>query len=171
MDTLAAILGGRSIGSVLEVGCNRGHNLVALSSILEHGSTLTGIEPQPYARSLARQASDLIEVLDGTIYDIPFADRSFDLVLTSGVLIHVPLGSLGAAIRELHRVSRRYLLSIEYFADEETVIPYRGHDDLLWKRDFLAHFEEQLPTLRLLGSGDLTIDQGFDRARWWLLER
>ena len=155
---------------MLEIGCNRGHNLVALSHVLPEGSQVAGVEPQVHARTIAEQISAL-DVHDGTIYEVPFDDRTFELVLTSGVLIHVPLPKLETALREVHRVSRRYILSIEYFAEQETAIPYRGHDDLLWKRDFLSHYRALFPDLTLLGSADLTLADGFDDARWWLLER
>ena len=171
VGTFRAILDGAEVGSVLEIGCNRGHNLVALSHILPPGSKIAGIEPQPHARSVAEQTSPGLDVRDGTIYEIPFDDRTFDLVFTSGVLIHVPLARLETALREIHRVSRRYILAIEYFAEAETTIPYRGHDDLLWKRDFLSHYRVLFPDLTLAGSGDLTLAEGFDDARWWLLEQ
>ena len=41
------IVKGLSLGSVLEVGCNRGHNLVALQSIVGEGTARVGIEPMP----------------------------------------------------------------------------------------------------------------------------
>ena len=170
VDAFRRILDGLAIRSVLEVGCNRGHNLVALHDILGPGSSVVGVEPQEHARSIAAGVSPHISVVAGTIYDIPFGDDAFDLVLTSGVLIHVPLPDLAAAIAELHRVSRRYILSIEYFADEETPIEYRGRDNLLWKRDFGAHYSHLFPALSLVSTGDLTLAEGFDQARWWLFE-
>jgi ubiquinone/menaquinone biosynthesis C-methylase UbiE len=115
--------------------------------------------------------SPQISVAAGTVYHVPFEDDAFDLVLTSGVLIHVPLAELDAAISEVHRVSRRYILSIEYFAEEETTIDYRGHDNLLWKRDFGAHYHRLFPALNLVGTGDLTAADGFDQARWWLFRQ
>jgi len=92
-------------------------------------------------------------------------------VFTAGVLIHLPLASLSQALRNMHRASRRYLLSIEYSAETETAIPYRGSNELLWKRDFLRHYQAEFPTLALIGSGYWGIENGFDRTHWWLLEK
>ncbi|MEO8206165.1 MAG: pseudaminic acid biosynthesis-associated methylase [Chthoniobacterales bacterium] len=167
------ILEGLDLSTVLEVGCNRGHNLVSLASFLSEETEIFGIEPNCHARKLARKTSDRISAIRGTAYDIPFLDGFFDLVFTVGVLIHVPLTELPRALKNMGRVSGKYLLSLEYFAEEETIIPYRGHDDLLWKRNFKKHYEEAMPGLRLIKSGDLDEKDGFDSVpvRFWLFEK
>lgn len=171
VGALQGILGGLEIMSVLEIGCNRGHNLAALRDVLGPACSVAGVEPQEYARSIAHQDFPDSEVREGTVYSVPFEDATFDLVLTSGVLIHVPLDRLDTALSEVRRLSRRYVLAIEYFAEEETTIEYRGHDDLLWKRDFGAHYQRLFPALTLISTGDLTLEEGFDDARWWLFAR
>ena len=162
---------GLDLDRVLEIGCNRGHNLVALNSILGESSEVVGLEPNPKARAMARSAGADVGVMSGTAYDIPFKDGSFDLAFTCTVLIHVPLAELPVAMREIARVSRRYILCIEYFATEETPIPYRGHDDLLWKRDFLSHYQKNVPGVKVIRSGYWDAKDGFDRSHWWLLEK
>lgn len=158
-----------NINRVLEVGCNVGHNLLAISSIADF--QLIGLEPSKYAVLQGRLSSNVISILEGNIFDIPFKDNYFDLVFTSGVLIHISLTDLPKAIDELYRVSSKYVLVIEYFAEEETVIPYRGHKNLLWKRDFKKHFTERYPNLKLLKSGYWDKEDGFDRTHWWLFEK
>ena len=163
------IIEDRSIRRVLEVGCNRGHNLVAWAELLGPGSEICGVEPNPYALQLARNASAKINVVQGTAFDLPFEDDHFDLVFTSGVLIHIALADLPRALSEMVRVSRRFLLSIEYFAPQETVIPYRDRDDLLWKRDFLGHYQSQFSDLTLVRSGKWTLSD--EDADFWLLAK
>jgi len=165
------MLDGLPIKRALEVGCNRGHNLIALAELLGGGGDIVGIEPNRYSLELARASSTKVGVLYGHAFDLPFKDGYFDLVFTAGVLIHIPLTDLPAALAEIYRVSKRYILAIEYFAEEETVIHYRGHDDLLWKRDFLKHYRTQFPDLTLLRSGYWGPEDGFDRTHWWLLEK
>ena len=166
-----AMLEGLNLPRVLEVGCNRGHNLVALSELLGPGAEIVGVEPNPHARNLARSASSRTPILAGDAYDLPFKEGTFDLVFTWGVLIHVPLDSLRAAMAEIHRVSARYLLAIEYFAEQETRIAYRGHDDLLWKRNFLKHYQAWFPDLSLVRQGSWGPEQRADNVSWWLLSR
>lgn len=156
---------------VLEVGCNRGHNLVALSHILGENAEVVGLEPNPKARALARAAGEDVGVITGTAYEIPFKDGWFDLAFTCTVLIHVPLADLPKAMKEIARVSKRYILCIEYFDTKETPIHYRGHDDLLWKRDFLSEYKKAIPGVKLLREGYWDAKDGFDRSNWWLLEK
>jgi pseudaminic acid biosynthesis-associated methylase len=163
---LRSMVEGLSLCRVLEVGCNRGHNLVALREILGAGPELIGVEPGPYARGLAQAAG--VDARPADVFGLPFPEDSFDLVFTAGVLIHVALDDLPRALREVYRCSRRYILAVEYFSAEETVIPYRGHQNLLWKRDFLRHYQSMFPDLTLVRQGYV---EEWDRSTWWLLEK
>jgi pseudaminic acid biosynthesis-associated methylase len=165
------MVGGLSLQRVLEVGCNRGHNLIALAEILGEKVEAVGIEPNQHALQVARGFSPRIGVLSGHALDLPFKEGYFDLTFTCGVLIHIPLPDLSEALREMYRVTRQYLLSIEYFAEEETPLTYRGQADLLWKRDFLRHWLSQFPGLHLVRNGYWGLEDGFDRTHWWLLEK
>jgi pseudaminic acid biosynthesis-associated methylase len=160
------IVEGLSLDRVLEVGCNRGHNLLALREVLGEGPELIGIEPNPHAREIARAAG--VDARAADAFGLPFPDGEFDLVFTAGVLIHVSLDDLPRAMREIHRSSRRYVLAAEYFSDVETIIPYRGHHNLLWKRDFLRHYQTLFPDLTLVRQG---YSEEWDRSTWWLLEK
>ncbi len=157
---------GLSLNRVLELGCNRGHNLVALREILGKETELIGVEPGPYAREIARAAG--VDARDADAFGLPFPDGHFDLVFTAGVLIHVALEDLPRAMRKVYRCSRRYVLAVEYFSEQETAIPYRGHQSLLWKRDFLRHYQTLFRELTLVRQG--YFDE-WDRSNWWLLEK
>lgn len=158
--------------SILEVGANIGLNLRALSGLTS--ADLWGLEPNANAR--ARLAAEKVvapeRVVDGIGQSIPLPDASIDLVFTSGVLIHVPPADLKQVCQEIHRVSRRYIMVMEYFADHPVSISYRGNEDLLFKRDFGGFFMENFPDLRLL-------DYGFfwkpvtdlDNMTWWAFEK
>ena len=165
------MLRGLSLERALEVGCNRGHNLLAVSHVTGPDTEVIGIEPNPYALKIARSSDPAITAIRGSVYDLPFKDGYFDLAFTAGVLIHIPLANLPAAMKEIGRVTRKYILCIEYFAEEETEIRYREQANLLWKRDFLKHYTDSIPGLKKLRSGFWDAKDGFDRANWWLLER
>ncbi len=161
---------GLALERVLEVGCNRGHNLATLADGLRIPGVF-GIEPGEHALELARNASPRAFVLPGRAEALPFRDQWFDLVFTCGVLIHVPPAGLDAALAEIVRCSRRYVLAVEYFAPEETRIDYRGHSELLWKRDYAAEYCRRHSELRVLRKGYLDSADGFDHSTWWLFER
>ena len=159
MPAFRQMVGGLPLQRVLEVGCNRGHNLIALAEILGEKVEVVGIEPNQYALQAARGSSPQIGVLSGHALDLPFKEGYFDLTFTCGVLIHIPSPDLLEALREMYRVTRQYLLT------------YRGQGDLLWKRDYLRHWLSQFPDLHLVRNGYWGPEDGFDRTHWWLLEK
>ena len=165
------MLEGLPVEMLLEVGCNRGHNLIALSHLVEDPRVIVGIEPNRVALDQARKASDRVKVLPASAFALPFKECCFDLVFTAGVLIHIPLPQLPDAISEIYRVSSRYILAIEYYAEQETALMYRGYEKLLWKRDFLKSYKEQFSDLKLIRSGLWGLEDGFDQTKWWLLEK
>jgi len=165
------MIGGLGIARVLEVGCNRGLNLLTLLDVLGPEADIIGLEPNQHALQLARQASPSVAAVWGNAYQIPFRSDWFDLVFTAGVLIHIPDDGLARALQEIVRVSRRYILAVEYFAEEDTSIPYRGHDELLFKRDFGRHYLRNAPGLNLVRSGYWGPEDGFDRTHWWLFSK
>jgi len=153
----------RDVASVLEVGCNRGHNLIALKSL---GLDAIGCEPGDYARLEAVQQGLL--VCGCSVYDLDKANHTSDLVMTSGVLIHVPPARLDGALRQIVGSAKRYVLAIEYDGHDEA-IEYRGHRDMLWKCNYGKHYQRLFPGLRLVDVG--TDVPGFERATFWLLQK
>jgi pseudaminic acid biosynthesis-associated methylase len=152
--------------SVLEVGCNAGWNLLAIHEI-SPSVQLHGIDINSKAVEQARQAG--IEAM--TMPAIPGCQahgaESMDLVFTAGVLIHVPPEDLAATMRAIVDASAKYVIAIEYEADEEEEVEYRGHKGKLWKRPFGKLYEDM--GLRLLSVvPDAT---GFDKCTAWLLEK
>lgn len=158
------MLDGLQLTSILEVGSNRGVNLEAIAHVRPKVQ-LHGLEPNEHARLEAT-----VPTWNGTAQAIPFQDRNFDLVFTSGLLIHIPPEDLGTVLGEIVRVSRRYVLAIEYHADRETPLLYRGQPGLLWKRNYLHEYLSRFP-LRLVRSGYWSPREGFDRCHWYLMEK
>ncbi|MEK9942067.1 MAG: pseudaminic acid biosynthesis-associated methylase, partial [Gammaproteobacteria bacterium] len=92
---------------ILEVGCNVGSQLAVLAEMgFQH---LYGIEVQRYAVEIAKHNCPGIDVIEGSAFDIPFKDNFFDLVFTSGVLIHISPENLHQAISEIVRCSRSFI--------------------------------------------------------------
>lgn len=155
--------------TVLEVGCGPGATLAALRVVLPD-AVLYAVEPNESARAMASTLVHDATVLDGHAEAIPAADRSIDLVLTAGCLIHVPPDRLPGAMAEIARVSRRYVAAIEYFAPECEPILYHG-EYRIWRQDFGRLYVEA--GLRHVAhdffwkpGGD-----GFDNTVCWLLEK
>ena len=134
--------------SFLEVGCNTGNQLLMLNRM--GWSNLSAVELQPYAAEIASQRLSEILVKLGSALAVPFADSAFDVVFTSGVLIHIAPKDLPRALDEIHRTSRRYIWGLEYYAPEVTEVTYRSHSSLLWKTDFVRRYLERFDDLELV---------------------
>jgi pseudaminic acid biosynthesis-associated methylase len=133
---------------ILEVGCNVGCQLGILQRM--GFSNLYGVELQAGAVEIARKGTENINVIQGSAFDIPFRDGFFDLVFTSGVLIHISPDDISQAMAEIYRCTRKYIWGFEYYAAEQTEVSYRGHEGLLWKADFAALYQQQFPDLKLI---------------------
>lgn len=134
---------------ILEVGSNVGMQLLCLHRM--GFKSLYGIEPQSHAVQIAKKNTSDINIIKGDAFDIPFKDGYFDIVFTSGVLIHINPKDIKKALKEIYRCSRRYIWGFEYYADKYTEIIYRGRKNLLWKADFaklyLDLFDDLKPAL------------------------
>jgi pseudaminic acid biosynthesis-associated methylase len=163
------LLDGIEVARVLEVGCNVGWNLVYLERLGIRD--LYGIDPQPIAVERARHRRPAFNILHGTAFELPFRDGYFDLAFTSGVLIHIAPGSLGEALDEIARVSRRWIVAIEYDHPSEQEIAYRGHSEALWKRDHGAAWLTRHPGLRSVRCLELGAEDGYDNCTAHLFEK
>lgn len=83
---------------MLDAGCGTGRNLQEFARL----GTATGIDPSPEAIDFCRQRG-IEGVSRGTIEHLAFPDDSFDLLIATDVLEHLPDDR--AALRELRRVA------------------------------------------------------------------
>ncbi len=159
------------IQSAVEFGANIGLNLRALR-ILMPSVGLTGVEINRSAWEELRRIEGVNAVL-GSIFDFE-PGRRYDLVLTSGLLIHLASERLPRAYDVLHACTGRHLCLIEYYNPTPVEVPYRGHAGRLFKRDFAGEMLDRFPDLRLQDYGFVyRRDPAFpaDDLTWFLLER
>jgi pseudaminic acid biosynthesis-associated methylase len=154
---------------ILEVGTNIGRQLGLLQT--QGYRQLFGVELQWAAVEHAHRNLPLVNIVQGSAFDIPFRDRWFDVVFTAGVLIHLSPKDVEVALREIHRCSSRYIWGHEYWAPEWTEVPYRGHSELLWKTDYAQLYLQLFPDLKLVREERLrsTTDSNIDTM--FLLEK
>jgi SAM-dependent methyltransferase len=90
---------------LLEVGCGMGTDLLQFA---RGGASVTGVDLTPRSIQISQQhfavygARGKFAISDGE--HLPFADESFDVVYSNGVLHHTP--DTAGAVREVHRVLR-----------------------------------------------------------------
>ncbi len=137
----------RSI-KILEVGSNVGNQLLSLHQM--GFKNLYGIELQEYAVEISKSRTKGINILQGSAFDIPFKDNFFDLVFTSGVLIHISPDNLKTICSEIFRCSNKFIWGFEYYSEEFEEIVYRENKNLLWKADYAGLYKKYFPLLQLL---------------------
>ena len=168
---LGSIVGDRP-ASILEVGSNVGLNLRALARLTD--ARLIAVEPNANARKILvdDKVVPVEDVIDAAARSIPLADNSADLVFTCGVLIHISPDDLLESLREIHRVSHKYILCSEYFSPEPEEVNYRNHKGLLFKRDFGKFWIDNFSDLKLLDYGFFWKHaSGIDNQNWWIFEK
>jgi pseudaminic acid biosynthesis-associated methylase len=154
---------------ILEVGCNCGNQLLMLQ---EMGFTnLWGVEIQSYALESGRARAQGVQLVQASALDLPYEDGYFDLVFTSGVLIHISPADLPRALDEIHRSARTWIWGLEYYAPEATQVNYRGHDDLLWKMDYVKRYLDRFGDLELLQEQRLPYFNSTNVDTMFLLKR
>jgi SAM-dependent methyltransferase len=87
---------------VLDCGCGMGFQLLAMSRLRR--LELVGLDPDPERLAYAAAEGVPAELVQGDAQQLPFADASFDAVLMTEVLEHVPDDR--RALREVLRVLR-----------------------------------------------------------------
>lgn len=160
------------IDECLEFGANIGINLRALQ-LLYPNQQQYAIEINQSAATQLQTVIPLENLFLMSILDFE-PQRTYDLVLIKGVLIHIDPDYLPQVYDLLYRATGKYLLICEYYNPTPVQIPYRGHSDRLFKRDFCGEILDKYQTLRLLDYGfayhrDPNFPQ--DDITWFLMEK
>ena len=159
------------INSVIEFGANVGLNIKSLKLLLPKVS-FSAIEINNEAVKHL-QAIDGLNIYHGSILDITPKDKS-DFVFTKGVLIHINPDMLPLVYEKLYTTSSRYICISEYYNPSPMEIPYRGHSQKMYKRDFAGEIMDLHPNLQLIGYGfcyQRDPNFGHDDATWFLMEK
>ncbi len=158
------------IESVTELGANIGMNLRALTA-LRPGIATSAVEINSSACAQLRQIPNL-KVIEGSFleHQPPRADLAF----IKGVLIHINPDMLERAYDALAGAATNWALIAEYYNPTPMTVPYRGHTDRLFKRDFAGEFMDRHAHWKLADYGflyrrDPTFPQ--DDITWFLMRR
>lgn len=146
-----ALHASRGLKTCIEFGANIGMNLKALK-LLHPMQEQHGIEINADA---ARELALIIpptHVHHSSILDFN-PQRTWDLALIKGVLIHMNPEELLQVYDKLVEACGKYLLVAEYYNPVPVAIPYRGHSDRLFKRDFAGEIMDRHPQMELIDYG------------------
>jgi pseudaminic acid biosynthesis-associated methylase len=162
----------KNIKTCIEFGANIGMNLKALKllypSIDAHAIEINEDAAQELGKVLSENQIHNQSILDFS------ASRQWDLTLIKGVLIHLNPEVLPLVYDKLFATCGRYMLVAEYYNPSPVAIPYRGHSDRLFKRDFAGEILDRYSQLKLVDYGfvyrrDVNFPQ--DDVTWFLMEK
>lgn len=162
-----------NVNSILECGSNIGRNIGSLNTILPNAKKSI-IEISKPSFDIVTRNYDLDKAFNGAILDSGFNKNSFDLVFTSGVLIHIHPDEVLANMKKMYEYSNQYIMLGEYFNRTPVMIDYQGQKNKLFKQDFGKLFIEEFDvTLLDYGFlwGHIYDVAGFDDITWWLFEK
>jgi arsenite methyltransferase len=104
------VLGSLGAGEdVLDVGCGAGMDTLIAAQMVGPTGSVTGIDMTPEMaakarRSVAEMGLDAVRIVEGSAERLPFADASFDVVISNGVIDLIP--DKDAVFSEIVRVLR-----------------------------------------------------------------
>jgi ubiquinone/menaquinone biosynthesis C-methylase UbiE len=109
-DRLAALVDLRPGESVLDVGCGTGSLVLAAKRRVGRTGTVTGIDASPEmierARRKATDKGEGIHFEVARVESLPFPNESFDVVLSTLMMHHLPRATRERCVSEMHRVLR-----------------------------------------------------------------
>lgn len=105
-----------SFENVLDVGCGYGRVIRLIQSQFK-GIKIKGIDISPHQIEYARKyvKDEDVEISVGTIYDIDAPDNSYELVISTSVLMHIPFSRIEKAVGEMIRVSSKHVINLDWY--------------------------------------------------------
>lgn len=103
---------------ILDVGCGKGFLIYDFTQVVL-GVEVTGIDISEYAiANVVEGVKDRVQVSKADA--LPFADKSFDLVISINTLHNLYSYELDKALREMERVGKKYkYICVESYRNEE----------------------------------------------------
>jgi len=161
----------RNVTSVMEFGANIGMNMKAINKILIDVK-LSAVEINTNAYEQLKKINNLTAHNCSILEFCP--REKYDFVFTKGVLIHLSPDELDGVYQKIYDTSLKYICIVEYYNPSPVAIPYRGHENRLFKRDFAGEMLDKFPNLKLIDYNFVyRRDNNFaqDDVTWFLMEK
>lgn len=116
--------------NILDVGCNAGLDLSSFPNYAD----VTGVDINNQALTIAKSRYPHFNFLLGSVTDMSnIGDNSFDIVYDRGLLIHLNDEEVMLAMKEMLRVSKKYVMNLEYYGDDGKSINWRSGGPLFYR--------------------------------------
>ena len=122
-------------------------------------------------RMIIDEVSPNLQAIVNRISDVNYGSLE---LRPKGVLIHINPERLLDVYKRLYKFSDEYICIAEYYNPSPVTIPYRGHNNKLFKRDFAGELMSIYPDLQLIDYGfsyhkDPVFPQ--DDITWFLMKK
>jgi len=141
-DMLIEELKNLEFDSFFEAGSGFGWNVKSVKKEFP-GVSIGGIDFSfPQLQNSRKYLPDIImPAVQGDACSMPFLDNSFDVGFTLGVFMNIHPGKIGRAIDEMIRVSRKYIIHLEW--DQENTKP-ELKERRVFKTNIVSHDYREL---------------------------
>ena len=146
----------------LEIGCSVGNNLVSFPD----GFNVIGIDMDGDSLEKAKQKFPSFKFLKGSIFEIPLEDSAVDFVFTKSVLNHIPTEKMQNAMDEMFRVSGKYILNLESYGQDGTMIPSKPES---WYRNMESWWSKF--SVKIISHVDMHEDIDPSKPRFTLVKK
>ena len=149
---------------ILDVGCNIGMELVSFPEYAD----LTGVDSNLLALKKAEERMPHFTFEYGDATKLEYVDNSYDMVFNRGLLIHLPDDMTDKTMSEMLRVSKKYVLNMEYFGDDGKIIDWRDGGSL-FHRDMLKRWKSY--NVEIMSDFEIPYDIDSNRIHYTLVRK
>ena len=148
--------------SILEVGCNAGNDLKLFPEQLE----VHGVDSNENIIKNARERLPSISFKVGSATLLPYEDSSMDMIFTHGFFNYLDDKDVSKVIKELFRVSKKYIVNCELFNEEEK--PIEEKEDAVYRNMLKLWMEYKV---KIISNVDMHEEIDPEQSRFTLVRK
>lgn len=120
--------------TILEIGCNAGPNISLLRDKFPYlkDHNLFGLDINKDSIRAAKKLLPAVNWSVGSVIELPYKDKSMDIVLIDAVLMYISDTEIDKAIEEINRVCKRAIVICDWYDDSIKGIIKDYH----WSRNY-----------------------------------
>lgn len=134
--------------SIFEIGTFSGRNLKHIGDMFDNVK-LGGLDVSPVAIEFAKNKLPKADFFCKDLYDISSLSFSYDIVFTSGTLIHIVPNDIGGIIKSIVPFANKYIMHIEQIGNDELIAgpkhmspKYKESDQCQWNPDLIKTYND-----------------------------